>query len=57
MSINEYYVLVVLLIKYRANEFVSHRKRDLIDEIVLDCLKRLSSYALPETPSVDDISF
>jgi len=36
---NEATTLAKLLLKYRSLEFVSHRKRDLIDEIVISLIE------------------
>lgn len=56
MTILEFYRLVVLLIKYRSIFAISHKKRDLIDEILLDILERLSPLVM-EPPQQSDIPF
>lgn len=56
MTILELYGLVKLLVKYRALFALSHAKRDLIDEMVLDILERLQPLVM-DSPKEEGLPF
>lgn len=56
MTIKELYSLAVLLTKWVAQEPMSHRKRDVIHEIITDVLLSLKSTFSPQSDQ-NDIPF